>query len=218
MMHPQFFFCRSLKKVPFDHLFFLSDGFSQLSFCFLRQKPKHALPPTTSSSVISSASIPSQQSSKSTPGYNRNHWLVQEADLRMQIQQASASSASTSAPVVNPQKKCPSQVASSGNHENHDAIYENFNQATPPVSQKTAPPNVLSVSGRKKCSSCGDELGMFLPLLFSFTLFNHHHNNPHQHLMIFCPFIIIRFVFNIFHNHDGDNHSLWCLLLSSSWR
>lgn len=81
-------------------------------------------------------------------GYNKNHWLVQEAELRRQI-------AAQSQPVRSSAK--PVQLAPAPPLHS-EQIYENLTQSQnlAALQQKQS---MLSVSGRKKCSSCGDELG-----------------------------------------------------------
>jgi F-box protein 20 len=79
---------------------------------------------------------PKQQPHQQT-GYNQNHWLLQEAELRRQL---------ASIPT---QSSIPSTVAAT------QRPTTSASHKTSVVPQK----GMLSVSGKKKCSSCGDELG-----------------------------------------------------------
>jgi hypothetical protein len=76
-------------------------------------------------------------------GYNQNHWLLQEAELRRHL--ATIPSATTK-------------------QQSHQAIPTqrqaiNINTSTQKTPPLAPPKGMLSVSGKKKCSSCGDELG-----------------------------------------------------------
>ncbi|KAI1288130.1 LIM and calponin homology domains-containing protein 1 [Halotydeus destructor] len=102
-------------------------------------------------------------------GYNRNHWLIQEAELRRQI--AASNKSQLPRPVSSNQQQQQhamdlkghivsvpvpvTQVPMAG-LTSSEQIYENLSQAQLVAQQKQ---NMLSVSGRKKCSSCADELG-----------------------------------------------------------
>ena len=98
------------------------------------------------------------------PAYNQNHWLIQEAEHRRQVassnnQHKSYNNPSGTMPVARPQpagghSKAPVPLPPTPGEQ----IYENMSQAQLAAQQKQ---NMLSVSGRKKCSSCGDELGKF---------------------------------------------------------
>lgn len=97
--------------------------------------------------------IPSSQNANryGANGYNPNHWVIQEAELRQSTQRMQQQSQQQMPPASLP----PSQTAS---------IVQP--QQPPPASTPTTNtplptknPGYLSVSGKKKCSKCGDELG-----------------------------------------------------------
>ena len=79
-----------------------------------------------------------QLSAKPQSGYNQNHWLLQEAELRRQLATIPA------------QGSIPSTVSATQRATTTASIHKSS-----PTPQK----GMLSVSGKKKCSSCGDELG-----------------------------------------------------------
>ncbi|CAG2164748.1 unnamed protein product [Oppiella nova] len=71
-------------------------------------------------------------------GYNQNHWLLQEAELRRQLDS------------IPTQASTPSTVSAT----------QRTTTSTPAHKSSSTPQKgMLSVSGKKKCSSCGDELG-----------------------------------------------------------
>lgn len=73
----------------------------------------------------------------SQSGYNQNHWLLQEAELRRQLA------------TIPTQTSLPSTVSATQRPTTTGPAHKS------PTPQK----GMLSVSGKKKCSSCGDELG-----------------------------------------------------------
>jgi len=138
--------------------------------------------------------------------YNKNHWLIQEAELRRQIQTAnnnkgvnvssgntSSSSSSSSVSVqhqVSNKRSPPTSLVNNNDVDKNGTktiimtkpeqiIYENFQSSVAPSStgiplnplnplqqqhhlqqsSQHQKQSMLSVSGRKKCSSCSDELG-----------------------------------------------------------
>ena len=70
-------------------------------------------------------------------GYNQNHWLLQEAELRRQLA------------TIPTQTSLPTTVSATQRPTTTGSAHKS------PTPQK----GMLSVSGKKKCSSCGDELG-----------------------------------------------------------
>lgn len=100
-------------------------------------------------SVPQASSRPLQQAAqtksqlKQPQTYNRNHWLVQEAELRRQLSNQQNVSR-------------PSGITASSQADTKPMKPAVKSEYKPPP----APPKgMLSVSGRKKCSNCGDELG-----------------------------------------------------------
>ena len=90
----------------------------------------------------SNGSIPQQQQPR--VAYNQNHWLLQEAELRRQLDSMERNEASSTR--IKNTNVMPPQL-----------------QPQPQQQQQPHSKNVgggfLSVSGKKKCSSCMDELG-----------------------------------------------------------
>ena len=164
--------------------------------------------------TVSHSGIPSSVSqASSTAGYNKNHWLIQEAELRRQIQAANNNNinnikgsvtssnrtkTSPTSSLVNNEistnqtssvgvtsfktgdqrlhhQVTPQTTGNSSMIPSEQIIYENFSQSTTqslqshqqsvplhhPLQQSSQQQkqSMLSVSGRKKCSSCNDELG-----------------------------------------------------------
>lgn len=126
----------------------------------------HRMPPTNVANPAPGSNAAQQQT-----GYNRNHWLLHEAELRRQM--ANNQAPSQGQP---PSGKIPtsgSQVANQivpNSLQKPQPLYSNqpfigngsgypgaVNPTSAPVDQQKR--GVLSVSGRKKCSNCGDELG-----------------------------------------------------------
>lgn len=71
-------------------------------------------------------------------GYNPNHWVIQEAELRQSTQRMQQQQSQP--PPLPPPSSSSSQISNI-------------------VSTNKNCPGYLSVSGKKKCSKCGDELG-----------------------------------------------------------
>lgn len=139
------------------------------------------MPPT---SQVYPTSQPQQQQphKPATAGYNQNHWLIQEAEHRRQVQ--AASSAAPKSRSAGP--KPPAPLPASG-----EQIYENMSQAQLAAQQKQS---MLSVSGRKKCSSCGDELGRGCAAMVIESLSLYYHINCFRcsvcHIQLGTPFTL----------------------------
>ncbi|RWS05774.1 LIM and calponiny domains-containing protein 1-like protein, partial [Dinothrombium tinctorium] len=98
-----------------------------------------------------------QQIQQPSP-YNLNHWIIQEAELRRQL--AANNHYQQSKPVAAPRmgKPPPPPPPKEDDHlyENSPLIGQMLHMQQQEQKQQK---RMLSVSGRKKCSSCGDELG-----------------------------------------------------------
>ncbi len=129
LYYPKPYANKSPQQVPIQKPVMVSQQQKQTS----NQRPTQQSP---IKQVKQQLPTPKQQPHQQT-GYNQNHWLLQEAELRRQL---------ASIPT---QSSIPSTVAAT------QRPTTSASHKTSVVPQK----GMLSVSGKKKCSSCGDELG-----------------------------------------------------------
>ncbi|CAG2101012.1 unnamed protein product [Medioppia subpectinata] len=100
------------------------------------QQHKQPVNPRAGQPLTAKPQLKQQQS-----GYNQNHWLLQEAELRRQLDSIPTQASITPSTVSATQRTTTSTPSST--HK----------------SSSSPQKGMLSVSGKKKCSSCSDELG-----------------------------------------------------------
>lgn len=106
----------------------------------------------------SATRIPASQNANryGANGYNPNHWVIQEAELRQSTQRMQQQS-QTQMPLA------PLPPVQTSITQQHQQQQQHPPPAPTPTTNNPLPtknqPGYLSVSGKKKCSKCGDELG-----------------------------------------------------------
>ena len=90
-------------------------------------------------------------------GYNQNHWLLQEAELRRQID--SIESSSNQRLKINNANSGLNNTSNGNGNNNNSNVAQQQQQPVQPPQGNPKGGGYLSVSGKKKCSSCMDELG-----------------------------------------------------------